>query len=464
MTNGNKYIITSLGNTNNTTWSNMAGTSLTQWSGTTFNASHTKYSIGTLITITSQNTSAGTGTGRLVTGKGTHLNKEGDLLVGDIATDKFMYFDEDIGALVLRGAIADSLNGITFREGSNQQIAIGAHPSTQPQNHCVLLGYSANGYGYGNTSLGNGAGSWIGHGATNGASGEDESENTCVGYEAGYHITTGKQNVFLGAQAGRGGTSSTQYKTGYGNIGIGGSANIDSSGAGHGIFSKLSSGNKNIAIGWKAGISLTTGDGNIMIGANAQVASATGDNQLKLGGWITGDSSWNITVTGTATATTFSGSGASLTSLNASSISSGTIAAARVPTLNQSTTGTAAGLTGSPNITVGTIASGTISVTGSITASANITAYSDERLKSDIKTLDGKKVLEMRGVEYIRDGEKGSGVIAQELEKIAPELVQDGEYKSVAYGNITGYLIEAIKTQQQEINELKDLVTQLLEK
>ena len=49
-----------------------------------------------------------------------------------------------------------------------------------------------------------------------------------------------------------------------------------------------------------------------------------------------------VTVTGTCTATTFSGSGASLTSLNASNISSGTIAAARVATLNQDTTGNAA--------------------------------------------------------------------------------------------------------------------------
>ena len=52
-------------------------------------------------------------------------------------------------------------------------------------------------------------------------------------------------------------------------------------------------------------------------------------------------SNGNATFGGTCTATTFSGSGASLTSLNASNISSGTIAAARVPTLNQDTSGTA---------------------------------------------------------------------------------------------------------------------------
>lgn len=103
--------------------------------------------------------------------------------------------------------------------------------------------------------------------------------------------------------------------------------------------------------------------------------------------------------------------------------------------------------------------------TGDFTASGNVTAYSDERLKSDIKTLDPSKTLQMRGVEFIKDGKKGSGVVAQELEKVAPELVlNEGDYKSVAYGNLSGYLIETIKDQQKQIDELKELVYKLLEK
>jgi len=101
---------------------------------------------------------------------------------------------------------------------------------------------------------------------------------------------------------------------------------------------------------------------------------------------------------------------------------------------------------------------------GNFIASGNVTAYSDERLKSDIQTLDGSKVLQMRGVSFTKDGQSGSGVIAQELEKVAPELVHDGEYKSVAYGNLVGYLIENAKEQQKQIDELKLLVKQLLEK
>jgi hypothetical protein len=96
------------------------------------------------------------------------------------------------------------------------------------------------------------------------------------------------------------------------------------------------------------------------------------------------------------------------------------------------------------------------------TFAADVIAYSDKRVKENIETLDGKKVLEMRGVSYNRtdqDGRFSSGVIAQELEKVAPELVKDdGDLKAVAYGNLTGYLIEAIKDQQKQIDELKKII------
>ncbi len=98
-----------------------------------------------------------------------------------------------------------------------------------------------------------------------------------------------------------------------------------------------------------------------------------------------------------------------------------------------------------------------LTVAGNITAAADVVAYSDERLKSNIKTLDGSKVLKMRGVSFEKEGKKGSGVIAQELEKVAPELVNnDNEYKGVAYGNLTGYLIEAIKELEARVKELEN--------
>ena len=99
----------------------------------------------------------------------------------------------------------------------------------------------------------------------------------------------------------------------------------------------------------------------------------------------------------------------------------------------------------------------TMAGNGTFTAVGDIVAYSDKRLKSNIKTLDGSKVLKMRGVSFKKDGKKGSGVIAQELEKVAPELVNnDNEYKGVAYGNLVGYLIEAIKELEARVKELEN--------
>ena len=128
--------------------------------------------------------------------------------------------------------------------------------------------------------------------------------------------------------------------------------------------------------------------------------------------------------------------------------------------------GTANTLEGEANLTYnGTTLSigGTITSVTNITASgtiqgAEVTATSDERLKSDIQTIDNAldKVMNMRGVTYTMQDQKGTGVVAQEIEKILPEVVVDGEeYKSVAYGNMVGVLIEAIKDLKKEINEHK---------
>jgi hypothetical protein len=94
---------------------------------------------------------------------------------------------------------------------------------------------------------------------------------------------------------------------------------------------------------------------------------------------------------------------------------------------------------------------------GNITISGTVSQGSDARLKTDVETIDGSKVFDMRGVSFIKAGKKGAGVIAQELQEIAPELVHANEdgVLSVAYGDIVGYLIEAIKTLKQEIESIK---------
>ena len=111
------------------------------------------------------------------------------------------------------------------------------------------------------------------------------------------------------------------------------------------------------------------------------------------------------------------------------------------------------------NIGIGnTSPSQKLHVTGSILASSDVVAFSDKKLKENIKTLDGSKVYDMRGVSFTRKdtGKDSSGVIAQEIQKIAPELVTDNNGTlSVAYGNLTGYLIEAVKELKTEVEQLK---------
>ena len=107
---------------------------------------------------------------------------------------------------------------------------------------------------------------------------------------------------------------------------------------------------------------------------------------------------------------------------------------------------------------LGNLSSSGNSLSGNFTATGNITAYSDERLKTDVETIPNalEKVNSLRGVTYTKDGVRGLGVIAQEIEKVIPEVVMDGEeFKSVAYGNIVGVLIEAIKELTAEVEYLK---------
>ena len=107
---------------------------------------------------------------------------------------------------------------------------------------------------------------------------------------------------------------------------------------------------------------------------------------------------------------------------------------------------------------LGNLSSSGNSLSGSFTATGNITAYSDERLKENVETIEGAldKVSQMRGVMYDKDGHRGTGVIAQEMQQVMSEVVEEGEYLSVAYGNLVGVLIEAVKELKAEVESLKN--------
>jgi len=103
-----------------------------------------------------------------------------------------------------------------------------------------------------------------------------------------------------------------------------------------------------------------------------------------------------------------------------------------------------------------------MSEAGAATFNNNVTAFSDERLKDNIVTLeDGlSKVEQLRGVTYTRDDREEIGVIAQEVEKILPEIVLTANdemgTKSVDYSRITAVLIEAVKELSARVKELEN--------
>ena len=112
---------------------------------------------------------------------------------------------------------------------------------------------------------------------------------------------------------------------------------------------------------------------------------------------------------------------------------------------------------------------------GDLHVDGNVIAYSttisDERLKTDIERIDGAldKVCALSGYTftYKHDGKASAGVVAQEVEKVLPSAVIEKElafqggdqaYKIVQYDQLHGLLIEAIKEQQEQINELKAML------
>ncbi len=97
--------------------------------------------------------------------------------------------------------------------------------------------------------------------------------------------------------------------------------------------------------------------------------------------------------------------------------------------------------------------------TGVVTA-PNFVSSSDARLKSDVETIADalSLICALRGVRFTMDGDRQIGVVAQEVEPILPEVVradQAGQL-SVAYGNITGLLIEAVKELTARVAALEE--------
>jgi len=93
-----------------------------------------------------------------------------------------------------------------------------------------------------------------------------------------------------------------------------------------------------------------------------------------------------------------------------------------------------------------------------LTCGGTVTANSDENIKINVTTIENalEKVLNLRGVEFDRkaDGVHSIGFIAQEVEKVFPDLVFGTDPKSIAYQNFVAILVEAIKELNQKVDRL----------
>ena len=212
--------------------------------------------------------------------------------------------------------------------------------------------------------------------------------------------------------------------------------------------------------------STTIGSTAISLGSSATtIAGLTSVTSTGFTGALTGNAS---TATTLATArningVSFNGS-ADITVTAAAGTLSGATLASGVTASSLTSVGTLTSLTVS-----GATATGALTVTGAVTATGDITAFftSDKRHKNNIQTIPNalEKVSKLNGVTWewnddvheVTKSTPKTGLIAQEVQEVLPQVVierQDG-FLALDYSKMMGLMVEAIKEQQIQIEELK---------
>jgi hypothetical protein len=197
----------------------------------------------------------------------------------------------------------------------------------------------------------------------------------------------------------------------------------------------------------------------LVIGTNVQAYNST--LAAVAGGTYSGDDS--ITTVGTIGTGTWNGSVIASAYLDADTAHlSGTQTFTGAKTFSDSTASTTK-TTGAVIVTGGVGIGGALNVGGDVVAYAS----SDRRLKDNVTNIEFalEKVCKLNGVTWdwndnadeLQKTLPNVGVIAQEVEAVLPQLIQhrDTGYMAVDYAKLTGLLIEAVKEQQKQIDELK---------
>jgi hypothetical protein len=380
---------------------------------------------------------------------------------------------------VFLGADAGSYN----KTGSNNVfIGNGTGSSNTTGNYNSFLGFEAglgNTSGYFNTFLGYQAG------YSSGAS----SYSTSIGYKAGYALnnwqggtyvgfeaglnSTGRQNVFLGSEAGR------AFTSGADNVAIGGMAG----GSNDSPF-QAATGSRNVLIGFHSGYKSSGATDNVIVGAQDPFGAThiTGSYNVYLGvdaGNLSATGSRNVFI-GYSAGKSETGSDKLYIQNNSSTtpLLWGDFYLKRLSINGNTAINLVPYYAYALQIGLDADDQYALAAYGPAWCSAGVWSTSDIKLKKNVLLLENSldKVLSLRGVSFDWNkeehpemgfsGGKQFGLIAQEVEKVLPELVSEGPggFKSVDYSKITPILIEAIKEQQNQIEELKKEIALLKSK
>jgi hypothetical protein len=337
-----------------------------------------------------------------------------------------------------------------------------------------------------------------------GENSEGVSSSVFIGYDAGRFVVSGLRNTFVGGEAGEnltddsdnsffGNSAGKNLKNGNGNSIFGSRAaffdtlSYRNSYFGESVAEDLISGNSNSFFGAWSGKEKTSGQNNSFLGFRAGENNAAGSNNVFLGSYSGQNNagSGNVFI-GYDAGSDMTGSD-KLVIENSSAGLSGALIYGEFDN-DELRFNATVGINRTPSSAYGLYVDGGTSTNYSMLVYKGAYAYgngfvsgSDKRWKKDINQIENplQIVKQLRGVHYRWnrnaypdmkfDDRKHIGFIAQEVEKVLPEVVTADEkgYKGVNYSQITSVLVEAVKEQQNTIdslnNKLRDMEQKLKE-